>query len=93
MATIVDGVESKWIYAGDKYIAAVSSVDTPDWDEVIANARKLALFGTHGPHLVGVLKEVACMECFCGDDSMERCPICKSKTVLLLLDQEATCQT
>jgi len=50
------------------------------------------IFWAHGPALVAVLKKVSDMECCCGDDSMERCSACQSKTVLVHIDQEATCQ-
>ena len=42
MATLVDGVDSKWIYAGHRYIAIASGMDTPDWHEVMANADFIA---------------------------------------------------
>lgn len=42
MQTIVDGYGSKWIYAGNKYVAVASGRDVEDWDEVMANARLIA---------------------------------------------------
>jgi hypothetical protein len=42
MATIVDGVGSKWIYAGDKYCAVASGRVSDDWSEVMANAALIA---------------------------------------------------
>jgi hypothetical protein len=39
MATIVDGVKSKWIYGGKnqkKYVAVASGGDVRDWNEVMA---------------------------------------------------------
>lgn len=45
MSTLVDGYPSKWIYGGkdcQRYVAAASSVDTQNWDEVMANARLIA---------------------------------------------------
>lgn len=42
MATIVDGYDSKWVYAGHRYIAAASGRDVPSWVEVVANARLIA---------------------------------------------------
>lgn len=42
MATIVDGYESKWVYAGDKYVAIASGHDINNWDEIVANARLIA---------------------------------------------------
>lgn len=42
MSTIVDGVPSKWIYAGDAYVAVASGLASPDWDVVMANARLIA---------------------------------------------------
>lgn len=41
MATIVDGYDSKWIYAGNTYIAVSSGMQV-GWDEVMANARLIA---------------------------------------------------
>jgi len=38
MATIVDGYDSKWIYAGNKYVAIASSQDIKCWKTVMANA-------------------------------------------------------
>ena len=40
--TIVDGYESKWIYAGQKYIAAAWGGDVSNWEEVMANAELIA---------------------------------------------------
>ena len=42
MATDVDGVPSKWIYAGDQYVAVASGQIDGDWEEVMANARLIA---------------------------------------------------
>ena len=42
MATLVEGVDSKWIYAGDIYIAVASGCASENWDEVMANARLIA---------------------------------------------------
>lgn len=42
MATLVDGVESKWIYAGDQYLAVASGRINGPWEEVIANSQILA---------------------------------------------------
>jgi hypothetical protein len=42
MATIVDGYESKWIYANKKYVAVASGQDIKDWEEVMANAHLIA---------------------------------------------------
>jgi hypothetical protein len=42
MATIVDGVGSKWIYSGDQYVAIASGhVDGP-WKQVMNNATFIA---------------------------------------------------
>lgn len=42
MATVVDGFQSKWIYAGEQYVAVASGrIDGP-WDEVMANAYLIA---------------------------------------------------
>lgn len=53
MATLVDGVESKWIYAGDKCVAIASGMDVEDWEEVMANARLIA----KAPALLSALKD------------------------------------
>lgn len=42
MATLVDGVSSKWVYAGDLYVAVASGLASEDWDEVMANAHLIA---------------------------------------------------
>lgn len=42
MATLVDGVQSKWIYAGEQYVAVASGHIDGDWKQVIANARLIA---------------------------------------------------
>ena len=38
MATVVDGFDSKWVYADDKYIIVASGRDCEEWSEVLANA-------------------------------------------------------
>lgn len=53
MATLIDGVDSKWIYAGDKYVAVASGMDVKDWEEVMANARPIA----KAPELLAALKD------------------------------------
>jgi hypothetical protein len=40
--TLVDGVGSKWIYAGEQYVAVASGRIDGDWAEVMANARLIA---------------------------------------------------
>lgn len=42
MSTIVDGVASKWVYAGDQYVAVASGRIAGGWSEVMANARLIA---------------------------------------------------
>lgn len=43
MATIVDGVDSKWIYDGDdQYVAVASGRIGGEWSEVTANAHLIA---------------------------------------------------
>lgn len=58
MATIVDGYESKWIYAGEnnKYLAVASGYEVNDWNEVMDNARFIAHSRADVPDL---LAEVA----------------------------------
>lgn len=53
MATIVDGYESKWIYAGDTYVAVASGVML-GWGEVIANANLIAA----APDLLAALERI-----------------------------------
>lgn len=52
MATYVDGEPSKWVYAGDKYIAVASGKDV-SWPEVIANATLIA----KSPDMLDVLRQ------------------------------------
>lgn len=54
MATIVDGVDSKWVYAGGQYVAAASGYIAGDWSEVIANAYLIAA----SPDMLAALKYV-----------------------------------
>ena len=42
MATIVDGVSSKWIYSGNTYVAVASGRASEDWDVIMNNARLIA---------------------------------------------------
>lgn len=42
VASIVDGVDSKWIYAGGDYCAIASGRVTGSWETVMANAHLIA---------------------------------------------------
>lgn len=42
MQTYIDGVPSKWIYAGEQYVAVASGKINGSWGEVMANARFIA---------------------------------------------------
>lgn len=42
MATIVGGFGSKWVYAGEKYIAVASGQDIESWKEIMSNAHLIA---------------------------------------------------
>ena len=45
MSTLVDGVQSKWVYGGEQseqYVAVASGLIKGPWDEVMANARLIA---------------------------------------------------
>lgn len=42
MASIVDGVDSKWIYAKDEYVAIASGRVTGTWDTVMVNSHLIA---------------------------------------------------
>ncbi len=55
MATVVDGYDSKWVYAGEKYIAVASGRDVEAWEEVMANARLIAA----APDLLDVCERAA----------------------------------
>ncbi len=59
MATIVDGFQSKCVYAGDKQdakcIAAASGQDIDSWDEIMANAILIAA----APTMLAALKTTA----------------------------------
>ena len=61
MATVVDGYDSKWIYAGEKYVAIASGQDIESWDEVMANAYLMAMSREALPHYIGLLKQIAAM--------------------------------
>lgn len=63
MATLVDGVGSKWIYdSRDQYVAVASGRIDGDWQEVMANAHLIA----SAPDLYAVClmaEAAAAMEC------------------------------
>lgn len=42
MATLVDGVPSKWVYQGDTYVAVASGRASDDWQVVMDNAEMIA---------------------------------------------------
>lgn len=58
VATIVDGYESKWIYAKDRYLAIASGYEIPNWEEVMANARFIAASSTDIPRLVAEVRRL-----------------------------------
>lgn len=60
MATIVDGYDSKWVYAGERYIAVASGADVEDWDEVLANAHLIAA----APEMYAALEAVMRLDYF-----------------------------
>ena len=71
MATIVDGFDSKWIYAGNKYVAVASGQDVENWEEVMSNAHLIAA----APELYEALKKcVAYLEPFDSEEPI-RCLI------------------
>lgn len=65
MGTLVDGVESKWIYAGGKYVAVASGRVSDDWFEIMANARLIAA----APELLDALKLCAAV---CAGETMHK---------------------
>ena len=54
MATLVEGIPSKCIYAGDSYCAIASGAGTEDWYEIMANAYLIAA----APELYAMLEEL-----------------------------------
>lgn len=58
MATIVDGIDSKWIYAGDQYCAVASGRIQGEWSEVMANAEFIAASRTDVPALCDEVKRL-----------------------------------
>ena len=58
---VVDGYDSKWIYAGEKYVAIASGQDIESWDEVMANAYLMAMSREALPHYIGRLTQIAAM--------------------------------
>lgn len=58
VATIVDGYESKWIYAKDRYLAIASGYEIPNWEEVMANARFIAASRAYVPRLVAEVRRL-----------------------------------
>ena len=57
IATILDGVDSKWIYAGEQYCAVASGRIDGEWAEVMANAQLIAASRTALPALAKALRE------------------------------------
>lgn len=66
MATYVDGEPSKWIYAGDTYIAVASGKDV-SWPEVIANATLIA----HAPEMLDALMQWQSAESMSDEEELE----------------------
>jgi hypothetical protein len=64
MSTIVDGVPSKWIYAGETYVAVASGMASLDFDVVMANAYLIAA----APEMYEALKYIR-ENCFIYHDS------------------------
>lgn len=58
MATLVDGFDSKWIYAGDQYCALASSRIDGSWEDVMSNARFIAAARTDVPALVAEVRRL-----------------------------------
>lgn len=91
MGTVVDNHLSKWIYAGDQYVAVASGRIAGPWDEVMANARLIAA----APDLLAACKAMLPL-CRCGGtghlerrkydaasgemewDGFDDCPHCKA---------------
>lgn len=58
MATYVDGSPSKWVYAGDKYIAISSGYQIEPWEQVIDNAEFIAQARTDIPALLAEVERL-----------------------------------
>lgn len=52
IATYVDGEPSKWIYAGDTYVAIASGFQVEPWQQVMANAKLIAAAREGWPHAI-----------------------------------------
>jgi hypothetical protein len=83
MATLVEGYESKWIYAGHaepdyhKYIALASGMEIEDWSEVMANARLISA----APEMLEVLEEVVA-HAYTIEDDASVCLMCSCRTAI-----------
>jgi hypothetical protein len=60
MKSEVNSYFGKWVYAGERFIAATTSQDIESWDEVMANANLIAA----APEMLETLKTVMDTECF-----------------------------
>ena len=91
MATIVDGVESKWIYAGEQYCAVASGRIDGEWSEVMANAQLIAYSRTALPALVKAFREALpilegpATECMCHLETRKPCRGCRIRSALAKL--------
>src|SRR5688572_33342728 len=57
MGTLVDGVESKWIYASEQYVAVASGRIEGEWAEVMANAQLIAYLRNHAPDFIALIEK------------------------------------
>jgi hypothetical protein len=62
MATIVEGYESKWIYADGHAVAVASGRISDDWDVVMANANLIAALHNAAPDLIAAARRVKVLE-------------------------------
>lgn len=58
MGTVVDGVLSKWIYAGEQYCAVASGRIEGEWSEVMANANLIVALRNAAPALRARIREL-----------------------------------
>ncbi len=88
MATLVEGYESKWIYAGHaepdyhRYIALASGMEIEDWSQVMANAHLIAAAPALRDALITASVELEELRARIGQvDEGEACESCLHKQI------------